>query len=196
MDSAGVLARGSAKVVSTSRLGTGSYEVIFTRSVAKCSFTATIGTTSTGSIPAPGQATVAGRAGNNNGVFIRIVDRAGNSLDPGDIGKAGVDLSLLDEWERICATSQIRIPDVGDLWLLRLVEGNPNRGTYEVIFNRTVSGCSYTPSVGTTGNGGSISTPVTITTATRAGNSNGVFIFIHQTNGATIDEPFHLTVYC
>jgi hypothetical protein len=41
------------------------------------------------------------------------------------------------------------------------------------------------------------------TSATRAGNPNGVFIFLHgvfiflhQTNGATIDEPFHLAVTC
>ena len=191
MDSAGVLARGSAKVVSTSRLGTGSYEVIFTRSVAKCSFTATIGTTSTGSIPAPGQATVAGQAGNNNGVFIRIVDRAGNSLDSSfHLGVTCGSTKVIG----VIAADGTKARGANVVSSTKL--GGPNGGTYEVIFNRTVSGCSYTPSVGTTGNGGSISTPVTITTATRAGNSNGVFIFIHQTNGATIDEPFHLTVYC
>ena len=72
-----------------------------------------------------------------------------------------------------------------------------NGGTYEVIFNRTVSGCVYTGDVGTTTNGGSIGPPpVILTTATRAGNANGVFIFIHQANGSTIDEPFHLVVDC
>jgi hypothetical protein len=72
-----------------------------------------------------------------------------------------------------------------------------NGGTYEVIFDRTVSGCAYNISVGTTTNGGSIGPPpVASTSATRAGNSSGVFIFIHQANGSTIDEPFHLTVYC
>jgi CTP:molybdopterin cytidylyltransferase MocA len=67
---------------------------------------------------------------------------------------------------------------------------------HQVIFDRTVSGCAYSANVGTTTQGGSINTPVAITTATRAGSPNGVFIFIHQTNGSTIDEPFHLVVTC
>lgn len=77
VDAAGNLARGSSKVVSSAHLGTGSYEVIFTRKLTPCAFTATIGTTGAGSIPAPGLITVAGRAGNNHGVFVRIVDRTG-----------------------------------------------------------------------------------------------------------------------
>jgi hypothetical protein len=72
-----------------------------------------------------------------------------------------------------------------------------NGGTYQVIFDRTVSGCAYNATVGPSTFGGSIGPPpVTITTATRAGNPNGVFIFIHQANGTTIDEPFHLVVSC
>src|SRR5262245_877022 len=61
VDSAGNLARGP-RVVSSANLGTGSYEVIFNRKVKNCAFTATIGTTGAGSVPNPGDITVAGRA--------------------------------------------------------------------------------------------------------------------------------------
>jgi hypothetical protein len=190
VDSGGVLARGN-RVVSTAHLGPGAYEVIFDRKVSQCAFNASIGTTGTGSIPTPGQVTVAGRAGNKFGVFVRIVDRAGASLDQSfHLGVvcgtknllAVVDSNgVLARGPRVVSTAKL---------------GGVNGGTYEVIFDRTVSGCAYTATVGTIGNGGSISTPVAITTATRAGNPNGVFIFIHQTSGATIDEPFHLIVKC
>ena len=191
VDSTGVLARGS-HVLSTAHLGTGSYEVIFdVKSVAKCAFTASIGTTGAGSVASPGEITVAGRAGNKAGVFVRTVDRAGNSLD--SPFHLAVNCGLKKVFAVIEGTGTfVRGSHVVSVAKLSGVNG----GTYEVIFDGTVSGCSYTATIGTTGNGGSISTPVTITTATRAGNANGVFIFIHQTNGATIDEPFHLFVLC
>ena len=65
-----------------------------------------------------------------------------------------------------------------------------------MIFTRDVSACAYEATVGVSTNGGSVTAPVTVTTASRAGNVDGVFVFVHQANGATTDEPFHLTVYC
>ena len=64
-----------------------------------------------------------------------------------------------------------------------------------MIFDGKVSKCAYTASLGTT-SAGSIPSPGQVTVAGRAGNVNGVFLFIHQTNGATIDEPFHLYILC
>src|SRR5262249_49150822 len=158
-------------------------EVIFDGNVSKCAYTAVLGTTGSGSVGDPGQVTVAGRAGNVNGVFIEIVNRSGTPVD------SSFHLSV----------------NCGSAKLIAVINGNGtkarganvvsskklvptlNDGRYEVIFNANVSNCSYTATVGTTTNGGSITTPVTITTATRAGNANGVFLFIHQTNGTTID---------
>jgi hypothetical protein len=190
VDSAGVLARGP-HVTSSAHLGTGSYEVIFDKNVSKCAFTGSIGTTSTGNIPAPGELTVAGRAGNVNGVFVRIVDRAGVSLDSSFHLAVNCGSSKLIGVIKIDGTKARGANVVSSAKLSGL-----NGGTYQVIFNRDVSGCSYTATIGTTTNSGSISTPVTITTATRAGNSNGVFLFLHKTDGTTIDEPFHLFVSC
>ena len=72
----------------------------------------------------------------------------------------------------------------------------PANGIYEVVFDRNVENCAYTASVGETFNGGGIIDPVTITTAGRGGNPNGVFVFIHNVSGAAQDEPFHLKVTC
>jgi hypothetical protein len=190
VDSNGALARGG-HVVSTAHLGTGSYEVIFDSKVSKCAFTSSIGTTGAGSVPNPGQVTVAGRAGNVNGVFVKIVDRTGADVDqPFHLGVNCGSKKLI----AVINTNGTKARGANVVSSTKL--SGTNGGTYEVIFNRNVAGCGYVATVGVTGNGGSITTPVTITTATRAGNANGVFLFIHQTNGSTIDEPFHLFVVC
>jgi hypothetical protein len=191
VDTNGALARGN-HIVSTSHLGTGSYEVILDSKVSKCSFQASIGTTGAGSIPTPGLITVAGRAGNTAGVFVRIVDRAGNSLDQ------SFHLAVNCGAKKLIAVIESTGAKVRGANVVSATKlSGANGGTYEVIFNRNVATCAYTATVGTTGNGGSIGPPpVTISTATRAGNANGVFIFIHQANGSTIDEPFHLNVVC
>jgi hypothetical protein len=189
VDATGNLARGP-RVVSSARLSAGNYEVIFNRKIKNCAFTATLGTTGTGSIPAPGLITVAGRAGNFSGVFVRIVDRTGTSLD------SSFHLAVTCSGLFAVVESNGTLARGGHVTSLAKLSG-ANGGTYEVIFDRTVSGCAYTATIGTTTFGGSIGPPpVTITTATRAGNPNGVFIFEHQASGATIDEPFHLVVSC
>jgi len=191
VDSAGNLARGN-RAISATHLGTGNYEVVFDKNVNKCAFTASIGTTGAGSIPAPGLVTVAGRAGNKAGVFVRIVDRLGNSLDSSfhlSVTCGKKNLFAVLEGNGTLARGQ-HVVSVAKL-------SGANGGTYETIFDRTVSGCAYSATVGTTTNGGSVGPPpVVATDATRAGNANGVFIFIHQANGSTIDEPFHLAVFC
>ena len=125
-------------------------------------------------------------------MFVRVVDRLGNSLDSSfhltvTCGKSKRFAVL--EGSGVLARAR-HVTSVAKL-------SGANGGTYEVIFDRTVSGCAFSADVGPTTNGGSIGPPpVQISTATRAGNANGVFIFIHQANGSTIDEPFHLAVYC
>jgi hypothetical protein len=192
VDSAGTKARGR-HVVSTTHLGAGNYEVVFDHKVSGCAFVATIGTIGAGSVVNPGLITVAGRAGNPAGVFVRVVDRLGNSLDSSF--HLAVTCGSAKDYAVVEGTGVLarghHVTSVAKL------SSTPNAGTYQVIFDRTVSGCAYNISIGPTTNGGSIGPPpVASTTATRAGNANGVFIFIHQANGATIDEPFHLTVYC
>lgn len=71
----GTLARGAA-VVSTAKVGaTGSYEVIFDRTVTNCTYTATLGNPETGN-PLRGFIVTALRAGTTNGVFVETRDTA------------------------------------------------------------------------------------------------------------------------
>ncbi|MGE5636115.1 MAG: hypothetical protein ACM3UV_04130 [Nocardioidaceae bacterium] len=67
-------------------------------------------------------------------------------------------------------------------------------GRYQVVFNRSVTGCSYGAS------GGSITTsepPQTIAvTAQRAGNPNAVFVGTRDDANTFVDRSFHLQVVC
>jgi hypothetical protein len=69
-------------------------------------------------------------------------------------------------------------------------------GQYGVIFDRDVTECAYNATVGTPTNFGSVNDPVTISTARRTGNPNGVFVKILNVSGAGQAEPFHLKVTC
>ncbi len=191
VDEFGTLVRGG-HATGAIHLGTGVYEVDFDSNVSKCAFTASAGETGNGGVAAPLEVMVAGRAGNVNGVFVNIEDRNGNFTD------SPFHLELNCGSARLLAVinSNGTKKRGANVVSSQKLSSTLNDGRYEVIYNRNVSNCAYTATVGQPGNSGEITTPVTITTATRAGNSNGVFVFIHTTSGATIDEPFHLAVYC
>jgi hypothetical protein len=73
---------------------------------------------------------------------------------------------------------------------------NPDgsRGTYEVIFNRDVSQCVYTATLG--GKANDTPQPAFIGVASRGGNANGVFVVIDNFDGTSHKARFHLTVVC
>jgi hypothetical protein len=79
----GTLARNSAGVVSAALLsvGTGTYEVIFSRNVTTCAYVATQGLTGSTGVPDPGMIGVVGRGGNANGVFVKTYDETGTAAD-------------------------------------------------------------------------------------------------------------------
>jgi hypothetical protein len=183
----GVKARG-AHVASTKRISTGLYEVVFNQNVKLCAYTASIGTTSAGAAT-PGTITVASRANKANGVLIRTEDTTGALSDRGF--HLGVICGDRNYAVVKADGTKVRGPHVVSTAKL----AGPGTGTYEVIFDRTVSGCMYTASPGVPGTG-QVMMPAVVTTATRAGNPNGVFIFMHLSNGTTFDSPFHLILYC
>jgi hypothetical protein len=80
INSDGTVAR-SSEVASAQSLGTGQYEVITTRNITACTWTATIGLSAFGGSVASGEITTAGRIGTNNGVFIRTLNSAGTLTD-------------------------------------------------------------------------------------------------------------------
>jgi hypothetical protein len=78
----GTLARGF-RAVSSSKLTTGRYQVIFNRDVSRCAFVATIGLSGSVGAATPGEITVVGRAGNPNGVFVTTHNSGGAFADNG-----------------------------------------------------------------------------------------------------------------
>src|SRR4051812_44386378 len=73
----GTLARGSTGV-SSSKVGTGTYNVLFPVDVSGCAYTATVGTAVSGSHPAA-QTSVAPLNGDPNGVFLQTANNGANS---------------------------------------------------------------------------------------------------------------------
>lgn len=72
---------------------------------------------------------------------------------------------------------------------------NLGTGTYEVVFDRNVTGCAYTATIGLSGTSGS-STPGLISVVGRAGNVNGIFLNTVDTAGTNSNRGFHLNVTC
>jgi len=68
-------------------------------------------------------------------------------------------------------------------------------GQYEVLFDRNVSKCVYTATIGLSGASG-FSAPGQITVGRRTGASNGVFITTHNSSGSFADRGFHLALNC
>ncbi|HEY9828789.1 MAG TPA: hypothetical protein V6D19_25500, partial [Stenomitos sp.] len=64
---------------------------------------------------------------------------------------------------------------------------------YQVIFNRNVTACNYTATVGQPGTG---ATEGFAMVASRAGNVNGVFVNTRDAQGNGAARSFHLLVSC
>jgi hypothetical protein len=80
----GTLSRGSHlpyHVVSTSRLSTGTYEVIFSHSISGCAWFGTVGLGGFSGSTGPADIEVTGRAGTTSGLFIETGTGAGTKTD-------------------------------------------------------------------------------------------------------------------
>jgi hypothetical protein len=82
VDSDGNLVRGT-NVIGAQKLDTGIYDVEMNSPVKKCVFTATTGLPGSTSVNDPAYITVAGRGGEDDGVFVKTYDINGNSADFG-----------------------------------------------------------------------------------------------------------------
>lgn len=181
----GAVSRGS-HALSAHRIVKGEYSVHFDSDVSNCVFTATIGATGITPVTAPGDISVS--PGNKpHNVLVATIGANGSLKNfPFHLAAA-------------CGTVPLRAVVKKDGTFVRgrnvTSSSQVNPGRYEVIFTQNVSTCGYTATVGSPSVG--ISTlPLTITTATRAGNPNGVFLFIHDTAGNQVFHAFHLVVRC
>ena len=82
VNSNGSLARGF-QAVSSARITTGQYQVLFSHDLTGSAFVASIGDPGSLVIPPGGEISVVGRLGAANGVFIATRDSAGNLADRG-----------------------------------------------------------------------------------------------------------------
>lgn len=80
VSSGGVLVRG-INVVSSLKLATGQYQVIFDHDVSRGTFVGTLGLTGSIGISPPGEIAVVGRTGIPNGVFVQTWNSAGTRTD-------------------------------------------------------------------------------------------------------------------
>jgi hypothetical protein len=167
----------------SSHVDSGSYSVLFDHDVSKCAFTVTSAVSNV-----PGPISVAGLFGDPTGVFVHALSRAGIETDVPFF--LAVDCGA----KRVIAVIKANGAKARGAHVTSSAKTTP--GKYDVVFDRDVSACSYTATVGTTINGGQIGDPVVITTATRPGNVNGVALAIRNVDGHPQNEPLHLIVTC
>jgi hypothetical protein len=80
VNSNGTLARGF-QAVSSTRLVTGAYQVLFSHDITGSAYVGTIGLPGTSGSSPSGEIAVVGRAGAPNGVFVQTFDSAGKAAD-------------------------------------------------------------------------------------------------------------------
>lgn len=185
VSSTGSLVRGSAGVTATQILPySGDYQVIFPQDVTNCTYVATLGTTgSLGSVP-PGVATVAGRNGDADGVFVATYNATGVATN--------------SSFHLVVACSSPTMAVVSSSG--GYVRGDNNAtsgsdGAYDVGFPVDVQDCAYVATLGETGSSGVY--PAAVATVTgEYKDPNGVFVATWDLSGAQTAESFHLIVFC
>jgi hypothetical protein len=80
LNSNGTKLRGKA-VASTSKIGTGIYDVRFNRNISSCAWTGTVGVGGFGGSTGPAMISVSGRAGTNNGLFVETFNGTATATD-------------------------------------------------------------------------------------------------------------------
>jgi hypothetical protein len=189
----GTLLRGVG-AVSSQHLATGEYEVIFSQDVRGCGYFATQGLGGSGpAIPEPGQIGTARRSGIDEGVF--VVTR---NAFAGDLTDRGFHL-IVD------CDNGLELVTTQSLWAVVKANGslgrsngvqsssNLNTGQYEVVFNRNVSECVYTGTIGVPGDGFPANRLIKV--ADR-GNPAAVFVQTRETDGTAVNQAFHVQVDC
>lgn len=75
----GSLARAGCPGTTSDMLGGGGFEVIFPSNVRNCAYNASVGDSGSAIVPPSGEASVVGRAGNVDGVFVQTYNSAGTA---------------------------------------------------------------------------------------------------------------------
>lgn len=183
VDSTGALVRGH-DAVTASLLTTGAYNVTFNQDVKNCSFFATLGMTGSFSAAPAGYVTVAGRAGDQNSVYVSTYNATGVATN------ASFHLSVQ------CSSAHWAVVNsTGGLVRGSAVSSSVDGTGYAVNFTQDIANCAFIVTLGTTGSIGAAPAGVA-TTAGLYGAPNGVYIATYDSTPTTASASFHLEVLC
>jgi hypothetical protein len=188
------LMRGSAR--SVTRLGTGRFAVYFGRDLGGCAYTATVADSANRPVYNPGLAFTTGDFDSGfRAVSVETKDLAGQAADrPFHLGVHCADGG---EAERLSAVAGAD----GSLARGNRAVSAQRLGTgrYDVRFDRDVTGCAYTATVGGIGAQPVAGSGLVFTAGghgTGTGTGRGVYVETKNLGGGLSDFPFHLSVDC
>lgn len=78
---------------------------------------------------------------------------------------------------------------------IAVTRGDTATGSYIVVFNKDVTRCLWTATIGLSGTVG-VEQPGEITTVRRFNNPRAVYVTTHNSSGVEADRSFHLFVGC
>lgn len=107
----------------------------------------------------------------------------------GETAAAAQDKCACTSWAVVSANGSL-VRDFGANAAARI-----GLGFYRVIFDKNVTRCAYTATVGLPGSIG-IPPPGEISVVGLNGVPNGVLVATYTSTGANADRPFHLAVHC
>lgn len=187
VNSTGALVYGN-NAVSADQIATGQYDVLFDQNVSACGFVANVGNPYSTTDGLPGWITVAGMAGDANGVYLRVTNFTGSVMN--DSFDLGVFCGASGLWAVVNSAGDLvrgsNVVSAGSTGLT---------GHYGIIFNQNVTRCDYVATLGTVGSSG-IAAPGVATVASRTGNADGVFVATYNTTGIATDASFDVVVEC
>lgn len=172
-------------VTGVQHIGTGRYEVTFTRDVSQCAYVATTKNAFSQAI----QVFTAGGHNSPSGVYVETKNQGGGLTD-------GPFNLVVD-----CGTTGTKYAVVGyDGQLVRGTTGatvsNLGAGRYNVTFPSSVSTCSFLATVGDPSNNIALA-PNNVSTGSSTAGSNSVYVETKNPGGGlSSGVPFHLAVIC
>lgn len=174
---------GGTGVASSSLVATGEYQIMFGRDVSQCDILATPGLTTPSAAPPGAESlTVASSTGVPDGVSVTTYNSTGA------LTNASFHLSVLCSTGLWAVVASNGVLDRGSHVTTASALGG---GSFQVIFDQNITGCSFVATLGETSYG---TLPAgAITLSGRAATTNGVYI---ETDYGGTPEPFHLGVFC
>jgi hypothetical protein len=184
VNSSGILVRGS-NVAGFNHPGPGLNEVAFNRDVSNCSYTATLGEPGNAPLYTAGLVFTSSGPSGVNGVYVETKNLGGGLFDL----PFHLNVSCDNEWAVVSANGSLARG--GGVLLV----DHSFIGVYEVMFERDVSNCAYTATIGDWSTNHVYDLGLVFTAGGHKGPT-GVYVETKNMGGGLTDFPFHLNVTC